>query len=129
MSSYFEDVSEFHVKILRQEQPPPQLVDGMNLLNRVRFLEEEIMELQTAHQMEDLVGVADALADLVYVALGTAYQMGIPFDAVWAAVHKANMTKARGITKRGMAVDAVKPIDWVGPEAEITEALYRASKS
>ena len=127
--SYFESVAEFHAKILRQDQPTPQLIDETSLLNRIRFMEEEIMELQTAYQLDDLAGVADALADLVYVALGTAYQMGVPFDAVWAAVHKANMTKARGVTKRGMAIDAVKPVDWVGPEAEITEALYRAAKA
>jgi predicted HAD superfamily Cof-like phosphohydrolase len=33
------------------------------------------------------------LADLVYVVIGTAIQYGIPFDAVFAEVHRANMSK------------------------------------
>jgi len=72
------------------------------------------------------VGVADALADVIYVALGTAYRMGLPFDEIWGAVQAANMRKVRGLTKRGNKVDAMKPAGWVGPEAEIARAIGSA---
>jgi len=70
-------------------------------------------------------GVADALADLVYVALGTAYKMGLPFDSIWQAVQAANMRKVAGPTKRGNKVDACKPEGWVGPETAIARAIQR----
>lgn len=126
--SYFEDVRDFHIQILGVDDAPPRIELPVAMTARVEFMEEEIEELGLAYCRGDLVGVADALADLVYVALGTAHMMGIPFDEVWAAVHKANMKKLPGPTKRGMTIDAMKPADWIGPEIEITAALYRAAK-
>jgi hypothetical protein len=41
----------------------------------------------------DLQGIAQELADVVYVAYGTALTYGIPLDAVLAEVHRANMSK------------------------------------
>ncbi len=87
----------------------------------------ELLELESAHAMGDIVGAADALADLVYVALGTAYQMGIPMNQVWAAVQRANMAKVPGVTKRNMGNDATKPDGWVGPEADIQVAIDAAT--
>ena len=127
--SYFEDVREFHIQILGMDDTTPHELEPSLMRERFEFIAEEMEELVESYSMGDMTGMADALADLVYVALGTAHRMGIPFDEVWAAVQKANMTKVRGTTKRGHAIDAVKPVDWVGPETAITEALYRANKS
>jgi predicted HAD superfamily Cof-like phosphohydrolase len=127
--SYFDCVRQFHKKVLDIEDTKPTLEPPVTLDQRVKFMEEEITELMEAYVANDMVGVADALADLVYVAVGTAYIMGIPFDEVFKVVHAANMQKVRGITKRGMLYDAVKPAGWVGPEAEIKAILDAASKS
>jgi len=54
---------------------------------------EEMIELQDAEADDDLAGIADALADLVYFAIGTAVAYGIPFDEVFSEVHRSNMTK------------------------------------
>lgn len=43
-----------------------------------------------------LWGVADALADLLYVVIGSALQWGIPLERVLAEVHRSNMTKTAG---------------------------------
>lgn len=94
-------------------------------MERARFLNEELTEFCEAYSSGDLVGVSDALADLVYVALGTAYRMGLPFDQIWCAVQEANMRKVSGPTKRGNKVDACKPAGWVGPEAAIARAIQR----
>ena len=122
----FQDVADFHEKILEDFAPKePTLVSSLYCIERARFLAEEFVEFSSATNDGDIVSVADALADLVYVALGTAYRMGIPFNDVWHAVHSANMRKVAGQTKRGNKVDAMKPVGWVGPEAEIARALER----
>lgn len=125
--SYFDDVAEFHHQVLGIESTAPTWETPNSLDERYEFMREELEEFGEAVNAEDMVKAADALADLVYVALGTAHQMGLPFDEIWAAVHKANMQKMRGIGKRGMVYDAVKPPEWVGPEAEIYAAIYAAA--
>lgn len=124
--SYFDSVRQFHLKVLGLEDVKPTFEMPVSMQQRLDFMEEEIHELSDAHSNMDLVGVADALADLVYVALGTAHMLGIPFDEVFKVVHAANMQKQRGITKRGMLYDAVKPAGWVGPEEQIETILKRA---
>lgn len=125
--SYYEQVAEFHHQVLGIESTAPTWHTPNTLTERVMFMEEEIEEFVAATSQQDMVKAADALADLVYVALGTAHQMGLPFDEIWVAVHKANMQKLRGVGKRGMIYDAVKPPEWVGPEAEIEAAIYAAT--
>jgi predicted HAD superfamily Cof-like phosphohydrolase len=60
---------------------------------RIRLLEEEVGEYAAAARCEDLVGIADALADVVYVAYGSALTYGLDLDAVLAEVHRSNMSK------------------------------------
>jgi predicted HAD superfamily Cof-like phosphohydrolase len=57
------------------------------------LLSEEVGELRDATATRDIVGIADALADIVYVAYGTAVTYGLDLDAVLAEVHRANMSK------------------------------------
>jgi predicted HAD superfamily Cof-like phosphohydrolase len=122
----FEDVQEFHNKILGvAPEGLPTLVSHEYVMERMRFLLEEVTEFGDTGMTGDIVGAADALADIIYVALGTAYMMGLPFQEIWDHVHRANMQKERGITKRGNAVDAIKPEGWVAPEAGIAALLLR----
>lgn len=44
----------------------------------------------------DLVGVADALADLLYVVYGAAVSYGIQLGPIFAEVHRSNMAKVGG---------------------------------
>jgi predicted HAD superfamily Cof-like phosphohydrolase len=60
---------------------------------RVKLIMEEALEFQEAAANEDLVEMADALADLLYVTYGAALECGIPLDAVFDEVHRSNMTK------------------------------------
>ena len=61
---------------------------------RLALIEEEVGELRARRPAAgDLIGVADALADIVYVAYGTAHVYGIDLDAVLDEVHASNMTK------------------------------------
>lgn len=124
--SYFDDVAEFHHVVLGIESTAPTWNMPNSVVTRIKFMEEELTEFENAARQADMVKAADALADLAYVVLGTAHQMGLPFDEIWAAVHKANMQKLRGMGARGMVYDAVKPAGWIGPEAEIEAAIYAA---
>jgi len=60
---------------------------------RWRLLNEETRELAEAVSGGSLAEIAHELADVVYVAYGTALAYGIDLDAVLAEVHRANMTK------------------------------------
>jgi len=71
---------------------PHQLDPRVYQLRR-DLIEEEHREFQEAMDAYDLVEVADALADMIYVIYGTALTFGINLDAVIAEVHRSNMTK------------------------------------
>jgi predicted HAD superfamily Cof-like phosphohydrolase len=86
-------VREFHEFFnlpIREELSLP--VDKERVL-RYRLQKEETVELESATYAGDVIEVADALADIVYVAYGTALVYGIDLDAVLEEVHKSNMTK------------------------------------
>lgn len=126
MPSMYDDIEEFHEHVLNLEKPiQVGLISDEFILERLRFLDEELDEFGEAGIKGNIVGVADALADIVYVALGTAWQMGLPFQDIWNVVHNANMKKVRGVTKRGNKNDAAKPPGWQSPEPAIAAILLR----
>lgn len=61
--------------------------------HRQLLLHEEVAELAEATEQGRLDHFAHELADVVYVAYGTAAVHGIDLDAVIAEVHRANMSK------------------------------------
>ena len=110
------DIAAFHRKFgLEYDGPPRELPKDVAQF-REAFLREEFFEYIYA---KDLVGKLDALVDLVYVALGTAYLHGFDFDEAWSRVHEANMQKIRAQqaddSKRSSKYDVVKPEGWEPP--------------
>jgi len=87
-------VAEFHTafNLPRQAQPSVNVEKTLETL-RISLLEEEVGELVAAAHARDLVGIADALADITYVVYGTALTYGIDLDSVLAEVHRSNMSK------------------------------------
>ena len=117
-----EDVADFQKKFGHLHNTTPPHLTSRKLGERIICMQEELDEFTDAAYVQDLAGQADALIDLVYFALGTANMMGLPWQALWEDVHRANMAKVPGITKRGHLVDCVKPGGWVGPKTlEILE--------
>ncbi len=122
----FDDVGAFHKKFgppHHGDGRPPEFLTEDVLAYRVGFMAEELAEFCVAHSRKDMAGCADALADMVYVILGTSHFMGIPFDSIWTEVQRANMEKERApdsnpCTKIG------KPDGWTPPDHE--PALLRA---
>lgn len=116
----FQDVHAFHVKFGLPIPPEPTLLDNDTLHFRFNFMEEELRELLIAHSNGNLADAADALIDLVYVAMGTAVMMGLPWEELWTEVQRANLTKERATrvedSKRGSLLDVVKPEGWRAPD-------------
>lgn len=139
--NFFKQVGDFHAKFelptaysyygeINQDfklKRDPQFLTIDNHLFRRKFMQEELEEFDAACAVGDLPKAADALVDLVYVVLGTAHLMGLPFNELWEAVQAANMAKERAVandarSKRGHRLDVVKPEGWVAPPiAEILE--------
>jgi predicted HAD superfamily Cof-like phosphohydrolase len=87
-------VAQFH-EVFGVERAPLPSADVSAKLAQLRtdLLAEETGEFASATASRDIVGIADALADIVYVAYGAAIVYGIDLDAVLAEVHRSNMTK------------------------------------
>ena len=60
---------------------------------RLNLIEEELQELQEAIKQEDLLEVADALTDILYVTYGAGHAFGIDLDNCFDEVQKSNMSK------------------------------------
>jgi len=60
---------------------------------RIELIREEFAEYRNAVLTGDLVEMADALADMVYVICGTALVYGIPLADVFDEVQRSNMSK------------------------------------
>lgn len=110
-----EDVTDMHEKYNFPIASRPTRLDVDTLAHRIRCLQEEIDEFCEA---QDLAEQADALIDLVYFALGTAIMMGLPWETLWNDVHRANMAKVKGMTKRGFDNDLQKPYGWIPPKTQ-----------
>lgn len=120
----WDDIVAFHnkFKLPQSELPSVALPDGL-MEFRVKFLREELNEFVEAVDSNDTVKAFDALLDLVYVAMGTAYICRMPWVSGWEVVQAANMTKIRvahaAESKRGSSYDVVKPVGWVAPDHEL----------
>ena len=60
---------------------------------RLDLIEEELDELQLGIDNQDIVEVADALTDLLYVVYGAGQAFGIDLDECFQEVHCSNMSK------------------------------------
>lgn len=93
MTSNFERVREF-MRAMEQNVPHSPKFPSQNIQQlRIALIEEEISELKDAIQQNDLVEVADALADILYVVYGAGLAFGIDLDKCFREVHRSNMTK------------------------------------
>lgn len=89
----FELVEDFMLAFGQQVATTPQLVDRAVAELRVSLIEEELDELREAVADNDLVGIADALTDILYVTYGAGLAYGIDIDECFLEVHESNMSK------------------------------------
>ena len=66
--------------------------DKINTL-RYDLIKEELEELKIAMENKDLLEVADALTDILYVTYGAGHAFGIDLDKCFEEVQNSNMSK------------------------------------
>ena len=66
--------------------------DKINSL-RISLIHEELEELKAAISNNDIVEVADALTDILYVTYGAGHSFGIDLDKCFNEVQQSNMSK------------------------------------
>lgn len=110
----FQDVQRFHKSCDLYQGEPGTTPPLQQIITRHRLIEEEFDELCEAMAAGDVVEVADAVADLIYVAAGAAVDFGITdkMGAIWEEVHQTNMQKASAPKANGKVQ---KPADWKPP--------------
>ena len=60
---------------------------------RIELIVEELNELIDAKEDKDLIGIADALTDILYVTYGAGHAFGIDLDECFREVQRSNMSK------------------------------------
>ena len=91
--SNFNKVGTF-MKTFGQEvkTKPSFSTDKINKL-RIDLIKEELQELTEAMDNRDLLEVADALTDILYVTYGAGHAFGIDLDKCFDEVQNSNMSK------------------------------------
>lgn len=120
MSNWYKDVMEFHRAFGQRIGEQPELPNVENSFERSlrrKLLHEEYMEYIVAENEDNIVEIADALADIIYIALGTAVSYGIPLDKIFEEVHRSNMAKlVDGKVLRREDGKIQKPEGWTAPD-------------
>ena len=89
----FDKVGVFMKTFGQEVKNKPSLSsDKINQL-RISLIKEELDELKEAMDSKNLLEVADALTDLLYVTYGAGHAFGIDLDKCFDEVQNSNMSK------------------------------------
>ena len=89
----FLKVKQF-MSIFGQEVKTKALIPDKNIVKlRLDLIKEELRELETAINQNDIIEIADALTDILYVTYGAGHAFGIDLDQCFDEVQKSNMSK------------------------------------
>ena len=91
--SNFDDVKDF-MEIYDQEVKTKSSFPNEKIIQlRYNLIKEELDELSLAIKEKDIIEVADALTDLLYVVYGAGHAFGIDLDKCFAEVQRSNLSK------------------------------------
>ena len=91
--SNFKKVKTFMETFGQEVKTKPSFsTDKINNL-RSELIKEELEELKVAMEKKDLLEVADALTDILYVTYGAGHSFGINLDKCFEEVQSSNMSK------------------------------------
>lgn len=93
MASNFTRVMDFMNNFKQEVKYNPEFPDEKVQKLRISLIEEELEELKEAIENKDVVEVADALTDILYVTYGAGAAFGIDLDKCFEEVHNSNMSK------------------------------------
>ena len=89
----FESVGNFMEAFGQEVLCEPTWPDFNTRELRLELIREEYEELEEAIENKNLIGVADALTDILYVVYGAGHAFGLDLDACFVEVHDSNMSK------------------------------------
>ena len=89
----FELVGDFMEAFGQDVQLEPTWPDFNTRELRLELIQEELDELSDAVADRDMVQIADALTDLLYVVYGAGHTFGVDLDECFQEVHASNMSK------------------------------------
>ena len=91
--SNFDHVREFMQKFGQEVKDKPEFPTRETAKLRIELIVEELNELIDANEDKDLIGIADALTDILYVTYGAGHAFGIDLDSCFREVQRSNMSK------------------------------------
>lgn len=115
-TNWQEDVRKFHVACRHYQGLEPTVPPKEVKTLRFVLIKEEAEETLKAILADDLVGIADGIADTIVVLLGTAVSYGIEMQPIWDEVHKTNMAKEGGVKREDGK--SLKPEGWKPPDVK-----------
>lgn len=86
-------VKEFMTTFGQEVRDKPTLPDVNEMALRYDLIKEELDELYQAMGEKDIVEIADALTDILYVTYGAGHTFGIDLDKCFEEVQRSNMSK------------------------------------
>ena len=89
----FELVEDFMEAMGQEVNAVPTFPEEDIQRLRLDLIEEELDELHYAIDNKDMVEIADALGDLLYVVYGAGHAFGIDLDECFKEIHASNMSK------------------------------------
>ena len=89
----FDKVGIFMKTFGQEVKTKPSLSTDMINKLRLDLIKEELIELTEAMNNKDLLEVADALTDILYVTYGAGHAFGINLDKCFEEVQNSNMSK------------------------------------
>ena len=92
-TSNFEKVVDFMEAFGQRVEMEPTWPDFNTRELRLELIQEELEELSDAVADRDMIQIADALTDLLYVVYGAGHSFGIDLDECFEEVHRSNMSK------------------------------------
>ena len=91
--SNFEKVNTFMTTYGQEVKKSASFPDENITKLRLKLIKEELEELEQALNDKNLLEVADALTDILYVTYGAGHSFGINLDACFEEVQRSNMSK------------------------------------
>ena len=91
--SNFEKVKNFMITYGQEVKESASFPDENIIKLRLKLIKEELEELEQALNDKNLLEVADALTDILYVTYGAGHSFGINLDACFEEVQRSNMSK------------------------------------
>ena len=89
----FKSVGKFMETFGQEVKTKPEIPDAETVELRIELISEEVEELWDACKDKDIIGIADALTDILYVTYGAGHAFGIDLDKCFAEVQRSNMSK------------------------------------